>query len=343
MIKIIHHIKFGFWSYLVPILVYLPIVWLISFMVQTHKSLINALWVYLIIAGFIILSLLINFLLAEIQLEKPWWIKFIFTFIFGILFTPVYLILLSIGILIILIFKNSGCIVATFLANISLPTTGIFIAPRGNINVMKNNPRAVVVVNHRGSADYFIIASILDYSVYRLMIGANLWRYKRFAFIFDKIGIPIYRESDKVDHRVKAILTSKELFNQRYSKLGVFPEGTRNRDDAKAMLPFKLGAFKVAVDLGVPIIPVVLVGAQKWRRPGPQTISFNRNKVKTSLFVKINSLLKLIFKEGMNPTIVRIYYLDSIPTSGKTAIEVKDEAFKLMSEAYKKYAKLEIL
>ena len=36
----------------------------------------------------------------------------------------------------------------------------------------------------------------------------------------------------------------------------MYPEGTRNKDDIK-LLPFKKGAFRTAVELQVPVIPVV--------------------------------------------------------------------------------------
>jgi len=59
----------------------------------------------------------------------------------------------------------------------------------------------------------------------------------------------------------------------------VYPEGTRSRDGR--LLPFKKGTFLMAIEAGVPIVPVSIVGAQalmrkgEWiLRPGDATIRF---------------------------------------------------------------------
>lgn len=44
--------------------------------------------------------------------------------------------------------------------------------------------------------------------------------------------------------------------------LVIFPEGSRCHADGK-MLPFKSGAIKIAIDTGVPIMPVTIKGANK--------------------------------------------------------------------------------
>ena len=40
--------------------------------------------------------------------------------------------------------------------------------------------------------------------------------------------------------------------------LMLFPEGTRNSAGGGSLLPFKKGAFHVAMDIGVPILPMVV-------------------------------------------------------------------------------------
>jgi len=49
-----------------------------------------------------------------------------------------------------------------------------------------------------------------------------------------------------------------ETLNVDQVKLWVFPEGTRNRDKTVPLLPFKKGAFHVAHNCGLPIVPLVI-------------------------------------------------------------------------------------
>jgi 1-acyl-sn-glycerol-3-phosphate acyltransferase len=60
----------------------------------------------------------------------------------------------------------------------------------------------------------------------------------------------------------------------RYLKEGlsfaVYPEGTRSRDGR--MLPFKKGTFVMAIEAGVPVVPVSIVGAQELMRKGDWTL-----------------------------------------------------------------------
>ena len=56
---------------------------------------------------------------------------------------------------------------------------------------------------------------------------------------------------------VKAMRRCAEILAQRVSVI-IFPEGTRS--PTGEMLPFKDGAFRLAIDAGVPILPLVVSG-----------------------------------------------------------------------------------
>jgi 1-acyl-sn-glycerol-3-phosphate acyltransferase len=48
---------------------------------------------------------------------------------------------------------------------------------------------------------------------------------------------------------------------RRGASLVVFPEGKRHR--GSELLPFRLGAFRAAVELGRPVVPVTLIGTRE--------------------------------------------------------------------------------
>lgn len=52
--------------------------------------------------------------------------------------------------------------------------------------------------------------------------------------------------------------------------LVIHPEGTRSRD--AELRPFKKGAFRIAIDNGLPVIPVTISGAERVWRPGGMMI-----------------------------------------------------------------------
>jgi 1-acyl-sn-glycerol-3-phosphate acyltransferase len=57
---------------------------------------------------------------------------------------------------------------------------------------------------------------------------------------------------------VKAMRRCREILQQEKVSVMIFPEGTRS--PTADLLPFKDGAFRLAIDAGVPILPMVVHG-----------------------------------------------------------------------------------
>jgi 1-acyl-sn-glycerol-3-phosphate acyltransferase len=51
----------------------------------------------------------------------------------------------------------------------------------------------------------------------------------------------------------------------------IFPEGTRSRD--ARLLPFKSGAFRLAIEAGVPVLPVAIWGTSTGLKKGGMAVA----------------------------------------------------------------------
>ncbi len=322
----------------------------IFFLIQ-HKSFKYTLIVYSSFILILVAGLIINYVIAKREKVRPWWVKFIFTLLFGIAFTPVLLVLAPTCIVIMSTIQVSAlwCALTSFCALIALFSVGIHIVSKGNINIIKKIGNAVGVLNHRSAGDYFLAAWIAWGMYWRVMIGANLWKKAIFSWFFEKIGLKVVRETEKVDARTGTIFQGEAfLRSNKDAKVYAFSETTRNRDEYIPLLPFKKGAFLLAMKTGVPVIPIVVIGMDKWRKPGKQdTTSFVRTKFNLKDFFKkipewpkkIQDLVVRIFKEGINPGEVTVVYLDPVyPTKDDTSETFMLKVWCLMWDTYIEYA-----
>jgi len=75
----------------------------------------------------------------------------------------------------------------------------------------------------------------------------------------------------------QAINDGVKVAAERGFSLVVFPEGTRGSGDEP--LPFKKGAFRIAIDTGLPVLPVIIEGTDRISRPGSRLYYPGRARV----------------------------------------------------------------
>src|ERR671923_753162 len=121
---------------------------------------------------------------------------------------------------------------------------------------MPADPRRpfVVVSNHESFADILLI-SHLPWEM-KWLSKAELFRYPVMGWLMHLAGdVPVKRGFGP--SAIEAMAKCREILARRGSVM-VFPEGTRS--PTRDLLPFKDGAFRLAIDAGVPILPLALRG-----------------------------------------------------------------------------------
>jgi 1-acyl-sn-glycerol-3-phosphate acyltransferase len=114
----------------------------------------------------------------------------------------------------------------------------------------------VVVSNHESFADILLI-SHLPWEM-KWLSKAELFRIPVMGWMMQLAGdVPVKRGFGP--SAVEAIARCREVLARRVSVM-IFPEGTRSA--TADMLPFKDGAFRLAVDAGVPILPLAVRGTR---------------------------------------------------------------------------------
>lgn len=94
-----------------------------------------------------------------------------------------------------------------------------------------------------------------------LFLGkSELLKYPLIKTYFKKLNIPIYRGDDR--RSARALITAMKAVKKGWS-LVIFPEGGIPDDNNPKMIQFKPGAFKIAQNTSVPVIPVTFMNNHK--------------------------------------------------------------------------------
>lgn len=87
----------------------------------------------------------------------------------------------------------------------------------------------------------------------------------------------------------RSLQAAGEGMKARCTSLFIFAEGTRHSEEAPTLLPFKKGAFHLAVKGGIPIIPVVC--ENYWRLYHKGVFGFGTIKIKSAVLLSNLSLV----------------------------------------------------
>ena len=114
----------------------------------------------------------------------------------------------------------------------------------------------LLVSNHKNNLD-FISMGITTKRPVHFMAKNSLFKGFLKPIMYGAGAIPVDRsKKDK-----NCLIEAKRVLDNNLI-LGIFPEGTFNKSD-KVLLPFKIGAVKLASETGKPIIPISILGEYK--------------------------------------------------------------------------------
>jgi 1-acyl-sn-glycerol-3-phosphate acyltransferase len=116
----------------------------------------------------------------------------------------------------------------------------------------------VVVANHISQYDIFALYGWLDLDL-KWVMKKELRKVPLIGYACYAMG-HIFIDRKNREEAVKALQEAKRNFRRGTSVL-FFPEGTRSQDGR--MQPFKKGAFVMAKDLDLPILPITIIGTGK--------------------------------------------------------------------------------
>jgi 1-acyl-sn-glycerol-3-phosphate acyltransferase len=137
----------------------------------------------------------------------------------------------------------------------------------------------IAVSNHESYADIFLISHfpwemkwLSKDTIFKIPVMGWMMRMAK--------DIPIKR--GKRESVVSALQGCRDRLGRRVSVM-IFPEGTRSHTDD--LLPFKDGAFKLAIESGVPILPIAVAGTRYCMAKG--SFAFRRARAKARVLAPI--------------------------------------------------------
>jgi 1-acyl-sn-glycerol-3-phosphate acyltransferase len=215
-----------------------------------------------------------------------------------------YIMVVIIPHLVISLFCRSGDLQhlnARAWARFSLWCAGCPVALRGQENIPRGP--AVYMANHVSHFDVFAILGHLNVQ-FRWTVKKELFRIPLLGLAMKRAG---YILIDRSNHEkaMESMRIAAEKIRQGTSVF-VFPEGTRSLDGS-LQYPFKKGGFHLAIDAGVPIVPITVSGTRE-----------------------------ILPKHGMRvrPGVITMTIGSPVPTRGREVTACMEEVYKSIKLGY---------
>lgn len=186
--------------------------------------------------------------------------------------------------------------------------TGCSLKVKGKEN-FKKGEKYIVVCNHNSLMDVPVTTPFIP-SANKTIAKAEMAKIPLFGLIYKRGSILVDRK-DKNSRR-DSFGKMKAVLNMGMN-MCIYPEGTRNRTDLP-LKEFHDGAFKLATETKVPILPAILFNTKKILPPGKtfyfwparmeihflRAIYLNKEDDYESLKMKIHDIMSRYYAEHVN-------------------------------------------
>ncbi|KAK2465921.1 hypothetical protein APHAL10511_001562 [Amanita phalloides] len=113
---------------------------------------------------------------------------------------------------------------------------------------------AVYMMNHQSMLDILIVGRLMPNQT-------SIMSKKSLQFTplgpFMTLSGAIFIDRNKNTQAVQSVAAAGQLMKRLGVSLWMFPEGTRHSQEVSDMLPLKKGGFHLAIQAGIPIVPIV--------------------------------------------------------------------------------------
>lgn len=152
--------------------------------------------------------------------------------------------------------RITSFICGTIWARLNGYLTPIRVGVTGRNNIDQTQSY-IIVANHQSQYDIFVLYGWLGID-FKWVMKQELRKVPGIGIGCEKVG-HIFIDRSNHEKAVASLRAAKEKIVNGTSVI-FFPEGTRSKDGSLGV--FKKGAFKMAVDLRLPILPITIVGTR---------------------------------------------------------------------------------
>jgi len=176
-----------------------------------------------------------------------------------------------------------SCVVFERIVGVScLWLIGCRLSVSGREHLDRGRP-AIYVINHTSLIDLFIVARLIPGSA----VGVAKKEIVRYPFIGQMYLLTGHFRLDRGRHgaAVASLKSLGVLVRTHGLSIVMAPEGTRARDGR--LQPFKKGMVHLALQTGLPVVPIVLQGAHRvWRS---DTLSLRGGQVTVAVLPAVST------------------------------------------------------